>query len=63
MAKTGEKCSTTGRYNGRCIKIGHTEQATFHSGDTFTPCSSGNCASQRSSPGGGSAMEWTWAGR
>ncbi|MDX6480331.1 MAG: hypothetical protein QOG85_841 [Gaiellaceae bacterium] len=60
MPKTGESCSTSGTYSGRCDKRGHTESAQFQSGDTFTACSTGECGGQGRPPsGGGSAMNWT----
>jgi hypothetical protein len=59
MATTGEKCTTTGLYSGRCTK-GHHEQGHFQTGDVFTPCSTANCGGQSSAPVRGSPMTWTW---
>lgn len=56
MAKTGEKCTTAGTYNGRCESARHQESAQFSVGDTFTPCAT--CGGQQRS--GGAVMNWTW---
>jgi hypothetical protein len=37
MPKTGEKCGTSGIYNGNCA-TGHTKQIALSQGETFPPC-------------------------
>jgi hypothetical protein len=54
MPSTGETCTETGDYTGRCNN-GHTETAHFTKGDTFTPCA--KCGG--SNTPGGAVMNWT----
>lgn len=57
MPKTGEICTTTGDYNGRCDRVAsHSAHAHFTRGDRFTPCSS--CAGLDRNPGG-AVLNWT----
>jgi hypothetical protein len=56
MAKTGEKCTKAGTYDGQCERYKHQESARYTVGDTFTPCAT--CGG-REQPGG-VVMNWTW---
>lgn len=55
MSSTGEVCSQTGDYSGRCTK-GHSTSAYFTKGDRFTACST--CGGEARNPGG-AVMNWT----
>jgi len=56
MAKTGEKCTRTGTYQGVCDVYKHDDTAQFRVGDVFTPCA--KCGGERLT--GGRVMNWTW---
>lgn len=57
MARTGEKCTRAGVYDGTCERQRHGDQARFTVGDTFTPCA--KCGGQQQP--GGAVMNWTWS--
>ncbi len=38
MAKTGEKCQTSGIYSGDCIPKSHKQEIALSKGETFPPC-------------------------
>jgi hypothetical protein len=56
MAKTGEKCTREGTYDGICEIYRHQDTARFTVGDIFTPCA--KCGGQHKP--GGAVMNWTW---
>lgn len=43
MPKSGEKCGTSGIYNGTCNNQ-HVRQIALSNGDTFPPCHTSNCS-------------------
>jgi hypothetical protein len=56
MAKTGEKCTQPGTYNGTCELQRHQETTKFSAGDVFTPCAT--CGGQHKP--GGVVVNWVW---
>lgn len=56
MAKTGEKCTNAGTYQGVCEIYKHQDTARFTVGDVFTPCAT--CGGQHKP--GGAVMNWSW---
>ena len=56
MAKTGEKCTREGTYQGICELYKHRDTAHFTAGDKFTPCP--KCGGEKKP--GGAVMNWTW---
>lgn len=59
MPHTGEKCQTSGIYDGICTKNGHRlKQIALSEGDTFPPC---NVPGSGSAPPCQGSVSWTLA--
>jgi hypothetical protein len=54
MPTTGDTCTQSGIYTGRCNN-GHSDSAHFKNGTTFTPCAT--CGGDAKK--GGAVMNWT----
>lgn len=54
MPHTGDTCTQSGDYSGRCNN-GHSDSSHFKKGTTFSPCSACGGAEKK----GGAVMNWT----